>query len=379
MAIPNANLDETLPPGSRIIFTQPDERSCLFRLPGAGWRTSFLLFFSVQWIAYLIFALVVLEGVPLAWPLLVGLGVALVVGVVLLGSWAKCCFETVMVLLDQDQVVIKRDLLGWGRTTTTALNAESRADLVAGHSDNDSPIYHVEIRGAKRVVKFGDYLGSDELVWLADTINRFLGADLDPVGSAQAALRESILTESAPRCLTIAERTPDCLRLQLPTAATSEAQIGSMVLGITLAAVPVVAGLALHWWWPYYVVPASLCLLMASLLMRGRTTIELTATQLRQISHVGPWRYTRTVPVADIIRFDAVLNQDRERRVQLTNVAQLHHNCVAIHSEKRKRFFLWMAKRDAATYVAELLQQELNRRQDVNGTADHTWSMNETT
>ncbi len=346
------------PPGrSRIVFTQPDERTILFRLPGAGLRSLFLLSFSLQWLGLIAFTCFKINGIWQAWPFAIALCVMLVIGLCLLGYWFKKCFETVLIFLEPDRVVVRRNLFGWSRTKQLTLNANSRADLV---SIDDGPDYRIEVQCVDGVVSFGESLTESDLNWMVDTINEFLEAEFDPEVSEQLALRSKILEREAPATVKVEEMPPNTLRLRLPTAATGGAKAGGIILGITLGMIPVFLGIEFNWWWPYYVIPAGVCLLMAVWVIRGTNIVELTELQLRQTSLFGPCRVTLSVPTAEIIGFEACLAAEQKKRVRIDDIENSDHNCVATLSTPKKEFFIWMANRQDAAYVAELLQQKLN-------------------
>ncbi|QDU81243.1 hypothetical protein Pla110_29820 [Polystyrenella longa] len=353
----------TPPDRSRIVFTQPDETTILFRLPGAGLRSLFLLELSLKWLGLIIFLCVTIAGIWQVWPFVIAMGVMLITGLCLLGYWFKKCFETVIIFLESERAVVRSNLFGWVRTKQLTLNVNSRADLVA---IDEGPDYRVEVQGVEGVVSFGDSLIKSDQNWIVDKINEFLGAESDPAYSEQLALRSNILERATPTTVTVEEMQPNGLRIQLPTAATGGAKAGGMILGITLGMIPVFLGFEFNWWWPYYVVPASVCLLMAVWVIRGMNIVELTELQLRQTSLFGPCRVTSSVPTSEIIGIEVRLAVEREERVRINDVENTDHNCVATLSTPKKEFFIWMAKRQDATYVAELLQRKLSSlRNDV--------------
>jgi hypothetical protein len=299
-----------------------------------------------------------LIGARQVWLVSIVLVVMLSTWLALLGWWLRMCCEKVLILLDTKRIVIKRDAFGWSRIEEMILNADSRAELMESYIDNDS---YVEMQGSDGCAEFGVRLSLDELNWLVDTINQFLGVDPEPTQTRRAALRVSLLETPIPQCVTVEVQTPDSLRLRLPMAATGSAKAGGVVLEITLGFIPIAMGLEFNWWWPYYVLPAFLCLLMAMLLVRGTTIIELTHLQLRQISLLGPCRFTQCVATADIVQFDTVLNEELAKRARTENLDMRDNNCVAVLSSPEKQFVLWMAKEHDTKYVAKLLNQKLNQ------------------
>lgn len=87
----------------------------------------------------------------------------------------KMRFERLMLCLEPDRLSIQRTLFSRKKLSTIQLQENSRASLQESYSENDVPVYRLEIDGVSKQEKFGTALSLVEKQWLAQTINRFLG------------------------------------------------------------------------------------------------------------------------------------------------------------------------------------------------------------
>ncbi|MBS0262985.1 MAG: hypothetical protein JSS02_13655 [Planctomycetes bacterium] len=172
-----------LPQDSLIRVEVADPERMVLYIPGGGASSGGLGFFAVIWNGFMVvfttlMVLGVAKGQQAQAPPILGIvafftlfwGVGLGMGY----AWLRMKYQRTFLLIERSRIVVQRVLFGHKRVLETALNAESRAVLVEAYSQNEVPVYRVEVPGSPRAARFGTALSEREKEWLVDRINDFL-------------------------------------------------------------------------------------------------------------------------------------------------------------------------------------------------------------
>lgn len=107
------------------------------------------------------------------------------VGIGMIVVWVRMRFTEIFLSVEREQFAIQKTLFGRKKLRKIALDEHSRARLVESYSENDVPVYAIQMEGIGETEKFATGLNYEEKRWLASTINRFLGVD-EPLGAGSS-------------------------------------------------------------------------------------------------------------------------------------------------------------------------------------------------
>lgn len=304
------------PSGSRVLVVESDADRLVVAVPPGGKSARGIGCFAVLWNGFMtlftgammaawfggqndmpIFAFVI---VAVFWA--VGIGFAY--------AWIRARFMTTYLLLERDRLVVQRILFGRKWNGETTLGPESRAKLDTSYSENDVPVYHVEVSGTNRTEKFGLRLGDDEKQWFVRAINEFLHGpegvvrpgELAGFGDSEQAKisegAESLAPDGLPADspIRIDESYSEGLRFHLPLftgGLRSGCTFGCGTIGVTWIGVCAAISLAGNDLFsrvaPALFSVAGFVFLLASIAAnRGRITTTIDDSDLMIRWHVGP-------------------------------------------------------------------------------------------
>jgi hypothetical protein len=89
-------------------------------------------------------------------------------------AWMRMRFTRYLIAVEPHQLSIQRQLFKKKKTKITRLTDDSKATLVESYSENDVPVYCIEVRGEDDKERFGTALDLPEKEWIVDTINRVI-------------------------------------------------------------------------------------------------------------------------------------------------------------------------------------------------------------
>lgn len=170
-----------LPAGSKIRVVEATETRYLIQIPPGGKKSVGLGCMAVFWNGIVIAVTAgVLSGAMAGDTellfVLAFLSIFWIAGLGLAYGWAVLKYTRYIFLLEPDRLVMQKLFLGSKKITETELDQSSRASLKEAYSENDVPVYKIEIKGTNRSESFGTALTDAEKDWLVDRINEFLGA-----------------------------------------------------------------------------------------------------------------------------------------------------------------------------------------------------------
>lgn len=187
------------PAGSSIELAEASESRVVMVIPPGGKRARSLGCFAVIWLAITVPVGVIFlwatvnpnvewegDGRPPLWGIILFFSVFWSVGFGMGYAALKMKFEKLMLCLEPDRLIIQRTFFGRKKLSTIQLQKSSRASLQESYSENDVPVYRLEIDGVSKTEKFGTALSLVEKQWLAQTINRFLGHEDSAGGGSRS-------------------------------------------------------------------------------------------------------------------------------------------------------------------------------------------------
>ena len=139
------------------------------------------------------------------------------VGIGMIVAWVRMRFTEIFLSVERDQFAIQKTLFGRKKLTKVPLAENSHAELVESYSQNDQPVYAIQMEGVGKTEKFATGLSYEEKRWLAQTINQFLGVDDRPEGRSSGGSLPEYCDECGSE-LMIGEGKrvcPDCARVYL--------------------------------------------------------------------------------------------------------------------------------------------------------------------
>ena len=180
------------PAGSSIDLAEVSESRLVMVIPPGGERARGMGCFAILWLAISIPAGIIFlsaaasgdvewEGGnrPPVWGVFLFFSIFWSVGLGMGYLALKMQFEHLMLCLEPDRLSIQRVFFGWTKMTWMQLNDNSRAVLRESYSENDVPVYRLEIAGSSETEKFGTALSRQEKQWIAVTFNEFLGHEAE--------------------------------------------------------------------------------------------------------------------------------------------------------------------------------------------------------
>ena len=215
------------PPGVGITVVKSSTEQLVIAIPSGGKKARSIGCFGFVWMAIVL---------PISCAFIIGgaededgnavslfvlipfFGIFWAVGIGMIIAWARMRFTEIFLSVEREQFAIQKTLFGRKKLKKIALDEGSQARLVESYSENDVPVYAIQMEGVGETEKFATGLSYEEKRWLAKTINRFLGVDgVSKAGSTGSAT----LSEFCEDCdseLMIGEGKrvcPDCARVYL--------------------------------------------------------------------------------------------------------------------------------------------------------------------
>lgn len=202
------------PKGSKIRVVEHSPDRLIMHISGDGAAATGLGCFALVWNLFMVVFTAVFASVGFAgggkgpgWVVAPFLGLFWCVGLAMLYFFLKLKYERTLLLVERESMAIKKIFFSRQRVEQTALNARSRACLREAYSQNDEPVYRVEVAGAERTIKFGTGLDQKEKDWLVDVINGFWGVANDDANAneaetahAEVARESRAFPESCSKC-----------------------------------------------------------------------------------------------------------------------------------------------------------------------------------
>lgn len=262
------------------------------------------------------------------------------VGLGMLYFYLRMKYQRTFLLLDRERIVVQRVLFGRKRLDETLLAPGSRAELVESYSQNDVPVYRVEVKGQNRAAKFGTPLSNEEKDWLVDRINEFLGVADSPVEDdpVEEPIREPARVEPEPLPvidpaslpadgdIEIEESTREHLRFNIQNRSGAPLRwlsltfavpftifwygmlftmLGTMFFGKNGVfngkdAMDAILGVCFGLFFIPFFVAGLLPVGTTLFYCKGRATVDLTREKLTCRWHLGRVGYSRSVPTATI-------------------------------------------------------------------------------
>ena len=175
----------TPPAGVGIQVVKSSDDQLVIAVPPGGKRARSIGCFGAAWLvitgvistAFLIGGEENWDGdAPPLYFLVPFLAIFWAVGIGMLIFWARMRFTQLLLSVERDQFAIQKTLFGRKKLTKLALDENSHAELVESYSENDRPVYAIQMEGVGEIEKFATGLSYEEKRWLARSINQFLGA-----------------------------------------------------------------------------------------------------------------------------------------------------------------------------------------------------------
>ncbi len=353
-------IDLPPPPANNTVeVIESTEKRLVLFIPGGGTQTRSMGAFALFWNLFMVVVTPAMTaglffGGPVMTPwlvlgLLAFLGLFWAIGLGFLYYWLKLKYERTLILAERERLAVQRILFGKKRIVTTALGPDSRAGLVEAYSDNDRPVYRVEVSGLNGKAKFGTALSNAEKDWLVDCLHQFLHTA--PPGASPTTAADwinrphdepptsSVFSSShlepanlPPGCLIcVDDATAERLRLHIDFLRTGWQKhaalliAGGLAIGAAYVDAPFLAAARQGIVAPrglIFLIPAALGVLSSGvalgvglILARGRSTIELTPENLVCRWHVGRIGFTRRFNTSEIqaVRVEPIGQVDRPR------------------------------------------------------------------
>lgn len=328
---PTSDVDDphAPPPGLLELIEWADDR-LVVAIPPGGNAMQGMGCFAIAWLGITGAATVGFAGAGVQqgfdWELIIPylvIGLFWLIGLGMLYAWLRSRNLTTYLLLERDRLAVQRILFGRKSTTVTTLGPDTRAKLATSFSQNDEPVYHVEVKGSDRTEKFGLRLDDDDKNWLVRAFNSFLHGD-DPAASGDETATPTLRITDRPPSEGVEPLRPhelpsdtlirvddsylDGLRFSLPTMVglwSSGCGYGCGCLGSIWflgCATFVYFALNANGGLVSVVVPTMMSLVGVTMMLVGtafrmaRTTVTVESEGVRMRWGVGPLAYTQFVP-----------------------------------------------------------------------------------
>lgn len=222
------------PPGVGIKVVKSSTEQLVIAIPSGGKKARSFGCFGFAWMAIVL---------PISCAFIIGgaededgnavslfvlipfFGIFWAVGIGMIIAWARMRFTEIFLSVEREQFAIQKTLFGRKKLKKIALDDGSQARLVESYSENDVPVYAIQMEGVGETEKFATGLSYEEKRWLKTVINRFLGVGgASKTGSTDSAT----LPEFCEDCdseLMIGEGKrvcPDCARVYLENESEPE-------------------------------------------------------------------------------------------------------------------------------------------------------------
>lgn len=220
----------TPPSGVGIKVIKSSNEQLVITIPPGGKHARGLGCFGVAWMAIVVPVSCVFlltddadwdGGNAPPWYFLVPFfGLFWAVGIGMIVAWVRMRFTEIFLSVEREQFAIQKTLFGRKKLKKVPLDENSHAELVESYSQNDQPVYAIQMEGVGKTEKFATSLSYEEKRWLTQKINQFLGAgDRSEGRSSGGSLPE--YCDDCDSELMIAEGKrvcPDCARVYLEVA-----------------------------------------------------------------------------------------------------------------------------------------------------------------
>lgn len=177
----------TPPSGVGISVVESSDSRLVIAVPPGGKKARGIGCFAFAWLAITVPVSCVFllvddanwEGgeAPPLFVMIPFFGIFWAVGIGMLIAWVRMRFTQTYLAVEPAQFAIQKTVFGRKKLKKIPLDQNSHAELVESYSENDVPVYAIQVEGIGETEKFGTRLSYPEKRWLATTINQFLGVD----------------------------------------------------------------------------------------------------------------------------------------------------------------------------------------------------------
>ena len=221
------------PLDSRIEIIEAANDRLMLSIPPGGKRSRSLGCFALIWTSISVVVLVAMlfvvmqekQRFPVAAALIPG-GFVLI-GIVMTVIWIRMKFTRGYLFLEPERAVMQTILFNKKKNAEVQLNESSRAKLVESYSENDVPVYRIELGGFGKTISFGTAWDRPAKDWYVEAVNSFLAWHHNNYPSN--SIEGDANTESNPsdREAKIVQNCPACeQRTELITEAGSSVSTG---------------------------------------------------------------------------------------------------------------------------------------------------------
>ncbi len=329
------------PVGCRITLSESSDQRLVFAIPAGGPKTRSLGTIAIVWNLFIFgsAAFVFVMSLEMALVLLFVpfMTLFMLVGVYLAGSWFSMKFTRTNLLVTRESLSVQKVLLSHKRLTTTELDGNSDARLCESYSQDDEPIFRVQVDGVQTTARFGTALSRSDKDWLVESINGFLGQETQPpmVSGRDIPDAEQPFAELAPahlpaESLVQVQATPEKMTIITRTAPRGPVLFGliamltfavTLWLGVGLWRLALAGTInnVLGW---LFVAISALPISAAMVLLFGRTTVTIDGRTFVIRLHLGPlgWSFRRPSQLAERVSLTATSGDPSEDTLATTIV-----------------------------------------------------------
>jgi len=173
------------PPGVGIQVVKSSADQLVIAVPPGGKKARSLGCFGFIWMAIVVPASSIFiltddadwdgGNAPSLFVLIPFFGIFWAVGIGMIIAWVRMRFTNIFLSVEREQFAIQKTLFGRKKLKKIQLDEKSHAKLIESYSENDAPVYAIQMVGIGQTENFATGLSYEEKRWLANTINRFLG------------------------------------------------------------------------------------------------------------------------------------------------------------------------------------------------------------
>ncbi len=173
------------PAGVGIQVVKSSDSQLVIAIPPGGKRARSIGCFGVAWLGitatvsggFLVAGFAEQNGddAPPLFILIPLFGIFWAVGIGMIVAWVRMRFTQILLSVEREQFAIQKTLFGKKKLKKLPLDGNSHAELVESYSENDQPVYAIQMEGVSETEKFATGLSYEEKRWLASSINQFLG------------------------------------------------------------------------------------------------------------------------------------------------------------------------------------------------------------
>ena len=173
------------PPGVDIQVVKSSADQLVIAVPPGGKKARGLGCFGFIWMAIVVpvSSVFILTddadwdggNAPSLFVLIPFFGLFWAVGIGMIIAWVRMRFTKLFLSVEREQFAIQKTLFGRKKLKKIQLDEKSHAKLIESYSENDVPVYAIQMEGIGQPENFATGLSYEEKRWLANTINQFLG------------------------------------------------------------------------------------------------------------------------------------------------------------------------------------------------------------